>query len=574
MKMTRVLAIGLTLATLIGLFLFFQGATPDPAPKPGDSASEPSKHNNAALTRRSIELADGTKALHNTTPGAEPEKPQKTGVKSQKKDTAKAHKKKRRWQRQRMRFLVNRWVPGMEEFSSDKNQSLIDAKLEMLLVNLNLDQRLLENVLSDLNENGLGFEIRVDPRVLEYLRKNELEISLRLKNLSLKNALTLILSVHPDLVYFIENGILEVTWKQFAPINTATKSSKPFASVPVDRLHGTYRDVLEKKRVTFKFNKTTMLDVVSFLQDISGLNITISQLIDPEEMLVTLDGENLSLETALNAILSPHKLHWIFENETLKIVDKASSDKFWAEIKEIESQQKSAQDHLNSSARVSLNSANLSQGVSFLRSQFQVGVSFPSDYRWDGALRVRAGDSLALICERMALLGDGSWELRQQSSGQYTVHFWQTQPGLLDYCQGLIDEANMRVSANIQDNYRNAFEKLVDTATESKTQALQFKENSLILQSATQLRIRRKAYLKKIKTVARHSLKAWLASNADKSYEGLAKEEDILKAYELRHRLGLGDELPDLLNNYILWINQTSFEEAHPGLKLLKIEDD
>ncbi|MDF1664390.1 MAG: DUF4974 domain-containing protein [Planctomycetota bacterium] len=569
--MNRILAIGLTLAVLTGLILFFRGATSDPKPKTYNSKASPKREAEVLLTQPIKLSKTQTASLGQDATGAEPKA---VGEGPQEKGAAKDQQsKKRRWQRRRMRFLANRWVQGMEEFARDKNQSLIAAKLELLIVNLSLDAQLLEDVLEDLNRSGLGFEIRVDPRVLEYLKKNEVEVSLRLKSISLKDALTLILSVHPDLVYFIDNGILEITWKQLAPLSQRAQEAKLFERIPIDQLHADYRKVLRTRKVSLNFKNTPLSDVISFLQDISGLNITVSRTIDTEALLVNHEAQD-TLENILKAILSKHKLHWIFENETLKVVDKASSDAFWQNLNKIETQQKTAQQHLNSKASRSLSGASLGQALSFLKSEFQVGTSNSASYSWNGALRVNQGDSLALICERMALLADGSWELRQQPSGQYAVYFWQAQPGLISYCQSLLDDANTGVSANILDNHRVAFEKLSDTATQSITQALQFKSDTLKLQSATQLRMKRNAFREQLQVLASHCLKAWLASNSDKTYQGLASDQDILQAYELRHRLGSGAKLESLLNDYIFWINQTTFEDPHPGLKLLGLGDD
>lgn len=571
--MNRALAVGLSLLTLVGLLLFFQGEKNDQTPPNNGSPAHSQASSKIALKGKAIKLIDIPLG-----PIDQETSPKKAEQLEEKPSLSTGGEKRPVINRDtpwRMTTLVHRWVEGMEKFRSDPNHSLIEAKLELLKVHLNIQGKRFKDVIADLNMSGLGFEIRIDPRVLEYLQENELEISLRLKNISLRDAFNLILSAHPDLAYFIHDNILEVTWEKFLPDDPNEDTPKNYESIPVDRLHNSYRKVLEERRVTMSFKKAPLSDIISFLQDITGLNITVSRDIDTEELLVSYEKRDRILGDTLKAILAEHKLHWIFENETLKIVDQKTADSFWKQLKEIEAKQKTAQEQLESKSTRSLNNATLLQALSFLESEFQIGSSIPAKYQWQGFLQVNKGDSLALICERMALLGVGSWGLQQQQSGNYTVQFWQANPGLLSYCQDLIEAANAQVSQRILYYHKDAFDKILDKATESKRALLQFQEQVLNLQSASQLRIKRKAFLKRIKDVSFHSLNAWLASKADTTYAGLAPDQEILKSYELHSRLGVNNyKARERAEDYIYWVNQTTFEDRHPGLKLLGVGED
>lgn len=80
-----------------------------------------------------------------------------------------------------------------------------------------------------------------------------------------------------------------------------------------------YKQVLKSRKVTLNFPETPFGEVVSFLQDITGLNITVSPQVDQEQTTVSLRLKDIPLEDAMKLILEQTKLAMVFQNETLLI---------------------------------------------------------------------------------------------------------------------------------------------------------------------------------------------------------------------------------------------------------------
>lgn len=98
-----------------------------------------------------------------------------------------------------------------------------------------------------------------------------------------------------------------------------------------------YKKVLRTRKVTINFTDTPFADVISFLQDITGLNITVSQEIDKEELRVNLRLNKIILQNAFNLLLQQTDLAMTFENETLKIVPKeGAKGKYYLDILDVQ----------------------------------------------------------------------------------------------------------------------------------------------------------------------------------------------------------------------------------------------
>jgi type II secretory pathway component GspD/PulD (secretin)/Tfp pilus assembly protein PilF len=83
-----------------------------------------------------------------------------------------------------------------------------------------------------------------------------------------------------------------------------------------------YKKKLANQKVTFNFAATPFSEVVSFLQDITGLNITVSKQIDQDQVKVNLRLKDVKLEDALKIILEQTGFARSFKNETLWISPK------------------------------------------------------------------------------------------------------------------------------------------------------------------------------------------------------------------------------------------------------------
>jgi hypothetical protein len=86
-----------------------------------------------------------------------------------------------------------------------------------------------------------------------------------------------------------------------------------------------YRSALKSRRVTLDFQETPLSDVINFIQDITGLNLTIASDVDSDQIEVTIRLREVLLEEALGLILEQSELAHSFVNETLLIHDVCDS---------------------------------------------------------------------------------------------------------------------------------------------------------------------------------------------------------------------------------------------------------
>ena len=98
-----------------------------------------------------------------------------------------------------------------------------------------------------------------------------------------------------------------------------------------------YRQILASRKVTLNFPDTPFGEVINFLQDITGLNITVSPTVDAEDITVSLRLREIPLKDALKIILEQTELAMTFQNETLMITppDEARGD-YYLEIYDVQ----------------------------------------------------------------------------------------------------------------------------------------------------------------------------------------------------------------------------------------------
>jgi hypothetical protein len=78
-----------------------------------------------------------------------------------------------------------------------------------------------------------------------------------------------------------------------------------------------YRQVLSSRKVTLNFPDTTLAEAISFLQDVTGLNLVVSPAVDQQEITVSLRLREIPLGDALRIIVEQTQLVMTFENEAL-----------------------------------------------------------------------------------------------------------------------------------------------------------------------------------------------------------------------------------------------------------------
>lgn len=78
-----------------------------------------------------------------------------------------------------------------------------------------------------------------------------------------------------------------------------------------------YKQVLATRKVTLNFPGTSLAEVVSFMQDITGLNVYVAPDVDAEATQVTLRVREIPLEDALRIIVEQTGMLMVFENESI-----------------------------------------------------------------------------------------------------------------------------------------------------------------------------------------------------------------------------------------------------------------
>lgn len=82
------------------------------------------------------------------------------------------------------------------------------------------------------------------------------------------------------------------------------------------------KKILNSRKVSLTFEEATLADVVSFLQDITNLNITIDPTIDDPDATINLNLKDILLKNALNIICDQLGKVYVFRGNVIFITDK------------------------------------------------------------------------------------------------------------------------------------------------------------------------------------------------------------------------------------------------------------
>jgi len=269
----------------------------------------------------------------------------------------------------------------------------VHEKLESAKISLHFDGTPFNEAIEFLRDvTQLNYAVGSEARDL--IDNESLEVSLRLKDISLVNAIKLILASHEELTYRIRAGVIliqttdalassELALEAYAveDIVSGALQGKGGACLDGDALielldeilddgegsleyttgpegeKGTllvrrspgdqaqvrqllsylrtlerespaqpkwirdYRQLLSSRKVTLNFSETPLADVISFLQDITGLNLVIASEVDSDQILVSLRLRDVSLKDALTIVLEQARLARSFVNEAILIHD-------------------------------------------------------------------------------------------------------------------------------------------------------------------------------------------------------------------------------------------------------------
>ena len=194
--------------------------------------------------------------------------------------------------------------------AKDKKKEALEKGLATKKISIDFSQTPLADVLAFFGDiTGMNFVLDKGAKL------DAEEVSLKLKKVSLINALKLSLAVNPDAAYKIEHGMIIVSTKKrlksFKPEKAPTKSTadqkKKWAA-------------LKKKVMSANFSDTPLTDVLSFLNDISGEKLKL-QSAKLGKLKVSLRAKKVSLIDILSYIAQCNnlKLAWDGNNLILRI---------------------------------------------------------------------------------------------------------------------------------------------------------------------------------------------------------------------------------------------------------------
>jgi type II secretory pathway component GspD/PulD (secretin) len=195
-------------------------------------------------------------------------------------------------------------APQDAEQEEESVEEALERQLKTQNVTLNFDATPIDEAFNFLRDIT-GLNILVYPGV-----DAEAEVHLRLKDISLDNALKLILASAGE-------GVDFQVWAGAVVVKPA-KVELGEAPEPGDSAVG---KVLATRRVTLNFPGTPFEEVIAFLQDVTGLNVVLEAKAREkgDALAVSLRVRDLDLARALTLSTHPYGLTWKVENDAVVI---------------------------------------------------------------------------------------------------------------------------------------------------------------------------------------------------------------------------------------------------------------
>jgi hypothetical protein len=181
--------------------------------------------------------------------------------------------------------------------------------------------------------------ITLEPEVRRLVTEKDLKVTLKLNDISLENALRLILAADDDLVFAVTPTGVVIRMKRKEPEKpeeprppppfsmgrwiveeTERERSGSWPAPPNNRWRWDLRRALESKRMSGNFASTPLPEFVTFVSELTRLNITIGRSIDIDKVKVTYRCTERSVGDVLRDVLGPHGLAVELGHETVSIV--------------------------------------------------------------------------------------------------------------------------------------------------------------------------------------------------------------------------------------------------------------
>lgn len=201
---------------------------------------------------------------------------------------------------------VKRALGDVKGFLQARDRQRAAKILETRKVTLNFPNTPLEEVIGFLQDiTGLNVVLlpSADPT---------LPITLKLKDITLANALKLILAADGDLEHTIVRNTILIG-KDMGAVKP-----KKWAQKEIEANPGLAWKVLTQS-LSLNFDQTPFAEVCDFLRDISGLNLVLSKTVRDANPDITLRVRSVSLRDVLTLITGSHGFRWSVDSGAIRI---------------------------------------------------------------------------------------------------------------------------------------------------------------------------------------------------------------------------------------------------------------
>lgn len=228
----------------------------------------------------------------------------------------------------------------------------------------------------------------------------ESRITLKVREISARNALSLVLAAHDDLVWEVEAGGVRVLSN--AEASPASRAEAGLRALQIPRLPrkrpGAAQEVTPEQiearraadeklrgwaqlRVELDFQETPLVEVVNQIQDATGLNVTVSKSVDLEEVKLTGSLRGKTLGEAFVPLLTAAGLGTRVHNETV----------FICPVNELPKERRDDQGLWTTDATLDLRGVPLRDLVNALSRFGITAVVSPEAWRSNGTVSLVAG---------------------------------------------------------------------------------------------------------------------------------------------------------------------------------------
>jgi len=188
----------------------------------------------------------------------------------------------------------------------------VQKKLDDQKVNLNFDGTGFSDAIDTLHELS-GLNIVVSTAAGEVVTSDQPKVSLKVKELALRDALNLVLA-SPGFVYRVRNGVVFVMTKDEAKKQDAITLE----------LEGAVKKKLESQKLTFNFNSTPLSEVLQFLSDFTGVTVEADKAIDTEQVKIDLRLKGVIAKDAI--LIIANQAGFVVKQKKDKLVFRPQED--------------------------------------------------------------------------------------------------------------------------------------------------------------------------------------------------------------------------------------------------------